>query len=104
MQNGDSDHRLLSEVLVILKARGCIDLDAAIERLVWKNARAYRVAITVADEDIDDVFGGYPEVIVGDVLKRRSEVLHLKNMRRWMSAIAAKARVCAEEIAGAHVR
>jgi hypothetical protein len=103
MQKGDSDHRLLSEVLVILKAQGGIDLDAAIERLVWKNARAYRVAITVADEDIDDVFGGYPDVIVGDVLKRRSEVLPLKNMRSWMSAIAAKARVCAEEITGAHV-
>lgn len=103
MQKGDNDHRLLSEVLVILKARGGIDLDAAIEQLVWKNARAYRVAITVADEDIDDVFEGYPNVIVGDVVKRRSEVLPLKNMRSWMSAIAAKARVCAEEIMGAHV-
>jgi hypothetical protein len=103
MQKGDSDHRLLSEALVILKARGGIDLDAAIEQLVWKNARAYRVAITVADEVIEDVFEGYPDVIAGDVVKRRSEVLPLKDMRRWMSAIAAKARVCAEEIAGAHV-
>jgi hypothetical protein len=103
MQKGNSDHRLLSEVLVILKTRGGIDLDAAIEQLVWKNARAYRVAITVADEVIDDVFEGYPDVIVGDVVKRRSEVLPLKNMRIWMNSIAEKARVCAEELAGAHV-
>lgn len=103
MQRGDSDHRLLSEVLVLLKSGKGFDLDKAIEQLVWNNARAYRVAITVADEDIEDIFEGYADVVSGNVLRRRSEVLPLKKLRPWMAAVAEKARKHAQEIAGPHV-
>lgn len=104
MEKGDNDHRLLSEVLVILKARGGIDLDKAIEQLVWNNARAYRVAITVADDaGYEEVFEGYGTVVAGDIARRRSEVLPLKDMRAWMQSIAAKAIEDAKELAGAHV-
>lgn len=104
IERGDSDHRLLSEVLVILKARGGIDLDKAIERLVWNKARAYRVAITVADNaNYDEVFEGYGKVVAGDIAKRRCEVLPLKDMRTWMHHIAVKAIKHAQELAAAHV-
>ncbi|MBA4095633.1 MAG: hypothetical protein C0484_02535 [Rhodospirillum sp.] len=103
-EKGDSDHRLLSEVLVILKSRGGIDLDKAIEQLVWKSARAYRVAITVTDGvDFEEVFDGYGTVVSGDIARRRSEVLPVKDMRAWMQSIAAKAIKHAKELAGAHV-
>ena len=103
MQKGDSDHRLLSEVLVLLKSGKGFDLDTAIEQLVWNNARAYRVAITVADEDIEDIFEGYADVVKGDILRRRSEVLPLQKLRPWMASLAKKAREYAEEIAGPNV-
>jgi len=104
MEKGDSDHRLLSEILVILKTRPDLDPDKAIEQLVWKNTRAYRVAITIKDgSDSDELFEGYEKVIAGNVGRRRGEVLPLKEMRAWMQSMATKAIEHAKKLAAANV-
>ena len=104
MENGDSDHRLLSEVMVILKSRGGLDVDKAVETLIWNNARAYRVAITTKQgADFDDIFDGYGDIVAGEIAKRRSEVLPLENLRDWMDALATKARGYATDIVNGNV-
>ncbi|MGO7611073.1 hypothetical protein ACC689_07275 [Rhizobium ruizarguesonis] len=104
MENGDSDHRLLSEVIMILRLSPAIDLDKAIENLVWKNRRAYRVAITVPNgANYSQLFDGYDAVVAGDVAKRGSEVLPLTDMRDWMAALSTKAINHAEKLVEANV-
>lgn len=104
MEKGDSDHRLISEVMVILKLKGGLDVDKAIEKLIWNNARAYRVAITTKqDADLDSIFEGYSDTVAGQITKRRSEVLPLAKLRPWMDAIATRARGYAEEIVNGNI-
>jgi hypothetical protein len=104
MESGDSDHRLLSEVIMILRLAPGINLDNAIENLIWKNKRAYRVAITVPNgANYSTLFEGYDAVVTGDVAKRGSEVLPLADMRDWMAAISGKAINYAKKLVKADV-
>ncbi|MBP2489138.1 hypothetical protein JOH50_004865 [Rhizobium leguminosarum] len=104
MERGDSDHRLLSEVIMILRLGSGIDVDKAIENLIWKNRRGYRVSITVPTKaDYLELFEGYDTAVAGDVSKRGSEVLPLTNMRDWMAAVSAKAIDHAKKVVQANV-
>jgi hypothetical protein len=63
-----------------------IDVDSAVETIVWKSARYYRISITIGDEHNDaggrqKLFDGYSAVVGGEVTRRRGEVLCLKNLR-----------------------
>jgi hypothetical protein len=100
VEKGESDHRLLSEVMVILKAGKGIDLDKAIEQLLWTNARAYRVAITTSKgASLPDIFDGYGTAVTGNVSRRRSEILAVDNLREWMKLVSDKAIIHAQKIA-----
>ncbi|WP_133178032.1 hypothetical protein [Rhizobium rhizogenes] len=104
MERGDSDHRLLSEVIMILRLSTGINLENAIKDLIWKNRRGYRVAITVpAETDYPSLFEGYDAVVVGDVSKRGSEVLTLTDMRGWMAAVSTLAIGHAEKMVQTNV-
>lgn len=104
MERGDNDHRLLSEVIMILRLGSVADTEKAVENLIWKNRRSYRVAITVPIKaDYPELFEGYDTVVAGDVIKRGSEVLPLTDMRAWMASISAKAIDHAKELVKASV-
>ncbi|CAN7724433.1 hypothetical protein [Mesorhizobium caraganae] len=96
MQSGARDNELAAELTRLLETAKDIDVDKAVETIVWKNARHYRIAITIDDEHSDadgqkKLFDGYSKVVEGEVVRRRSEVLHLEDMRSWMAALAASA-------------
>jgi len=99
LEKAQRDHQLLSEVIAVLRTSPEVDVDQAIEEIIWKDARSYRVAITVggADDPVD-TFEGYPEVVAGEIARRRAEVLPLKELRTWMADIANKAIAHAEEL------
>lgn len=104
MEKGNSDHRLMSEVMVILKLKGGLDVDRAVEKLIWNNARAYRVAITTKENaELDDIFEGYGDIVAGQIGRRRGEVLPLAQLRPWMEKIASKARTYARAIVNDNV-
>ncbi len=108
MQNGDRDNELAAEVTRLLETAKDVDVDAAVETIVWKNARHYRVSITIGDDHNHAIgqkklFEGYSDVVDGDVVRRRSEVLYLKHMRKWMAGIAESAKKKAADMVAAHV-
>lgn len=108
MQNGERDNELAAEVTRLLETAKEIDVDAAVETIVWKNARHYRIAITVGDEHNDadgyrKLFDGYNTVVSGEVVRRRGEVLYLANLRSWMAVLASNASNKAKKSVTAHV-
>ncbi|MBA1141127.1 hypothetical protein [Mesorhizobium neociceri] len=104
LEKAERDHQLLSEVIAVLRTDPEVDVDQAIEEIVWKDARSYRVAVTVGDtDDPADTFDGYPGVVAGEIVRRRAEVLPLKELRAWMADIANKAIAHAKELTAPNV-
>jgi len=101
LERGERDNELVAEVSALVVQRQDIDPDQAIREILWNEARAYRIAITVSDKHADDngrenLFKGYNETVTGDLSRRRAETLYLNDLRSWMTAMAAKAVAAAE--------
>lgn len=104
LEKAERDHQLLSEVIAVLRTSREIDVDQAIEEIVWKDARSYRVAVTVGDaDDPAETFDGYPDVVTGEIVRRRAEILPLNALRAWMADIADKAIAHAKELVAPNV-
>ena len=94
LESGARDNELLSEVTTLLSTvlPGAAAQDA-VHRILWKDARRYRVSVTVAPERVDEarrkaLFKGYRTVARGECLRRRGEMLVLDEMRAWMESFA----------------
>ena len=108
LETGKRDNKILAELVTLLETRSDLDPDQAIEKILWAEARAYRIAITAntsyrSKSTRKQLFKGYDEIVSGCVSRRRAEVLHLDDLRTWMRCIAGKALTAAERIATAHV-
>lgn len=96
INGGDRENVLMSEVTALLQTHPGIDPDSAIENILWKSVRHYRVSITVGATHSSEagrlrLFKGYDEIIEGAVKKRRSETFYVENLRAWMATLADKA-------------
>ncbi|WP_116653551.1 hypothetical protein [Pelagibacterium sediminicola] len=104
LEKAERDHQLLSELIGLLRLHPDANIDNAVEQIVWKDARSYRVSITTEDgEDLEKTFRGYADVVPGEIERRRAEALPVKDVRNWMAGIADKAIAYAEELATADV-
>jgi hypothetical protein len=66
-----------------------IDIDRAIDSIIWQEVRRYRVSITtsnthLADGDRERLFGGFDEKAAGKPDRRRAETMHFDDLRKWM--------------------
>lgn len=100
LEGGQRMPELIQETGGILEAHmnrfPDLDIDAAVEAIVWEQARHYRVAITAeATHDKDNrrasLFKGFDQVAPGDILRRQAETIAIPNLRDWMSQFSAKA-------------
>ncbi len=108
LQAGNRDNLLTAEVSTLLSTRPDLDPDQAIQQVLWKEVRAFRVAITVGDRHNsvngrNRLFKGYSEIVSGQVWHRRVETLHLDDLRLWMKRLAKKALKAAEKMATSDV-
>lgn len=96
LEGGDRENVLTADVSSLLGTRPDIDPDKAIEKIIWKQARRYRLSITVSETHTSangrkQLFKGYDQIASGDVLRRRGEIFHVEQLRPWMKSFAAKA-------------
>jgi hypothetical protein len=96
LESGDRENVLTADVSSLLATRPDLDPERAIENVIWKQIRRYRISITVDEtfataDGRKRLFKGYDEIATGNVLRRRSEILRLEQVRPWMASIAAKA-------------
>ena len=95
LEQGGRQNVLVAEVVALLETHRDVEPDQAIQNVIWKNVRHYRLSVTVSHFHSTDkgrlkLFKGYDEIIPGEVSKRRGEILHLENLRPWMSSLAEK--------------
>lgn len=100
LENGERMPELIQETGGILEAYQNrfpeLDIDSAVETIIWEQARHYRVAITAdAEHDKDPrreaLFKGFDKVAPGDLARRQAETIFIPDLRKWMSQFAAKA-------------
>ncbi|MCO2620655.1 hypothetical protein FA317_10680 [Pseudomonas aeruginosa] len=108
LDQGDRENVLVAEVVALLETSRDVDPDIAIENIIWKNARHYRVSITVGKHHSTaagrlKLFKGYDEVIDGNVSKRGGGILYLENLRPWMASLADKSIAHIKTLVAAHV-
>lgn len=108
LETGKRDNELVAEVTAILDRAAHIDPDQAVAQMLWKEARAYRVSITVGDTHADEagrekLFEGYEDKVHGEINRRRAETLHVQDLRVWMDDIAEQALGVLEELEAACV-
>lgn len=87
---------LVSEVTTLLSTRPEVDASIAIGKIIWEEARHYRVSITINELHADEeghrnLFAGYDTVVAGSLIRRRAETFKISDLRAWMEAIAQKA-------------
>ena len=107
-ESGTGMNVLVAEVAGLLEKRPGLDVDEAISRIIWKDARHFRVSITVGDSHCTDegrgrLFKDYDTAVVGDVKRRRGETFHISDLRSWMALIAAKASTRIAAMKAGHV-
>lgn len=93
LEAGKRITELTHEVSALLDTQATLDTDldveAAISSILWKEARHYRVSITVGDTHNSvsgraRLFKGFDELAVGDIKRRRAETIYLPELRKWM--------------------
>lgn len=110
LEAGQRVTELTQDVTAMLEAQQHvmpIDVEDAVDEILWKEARAYRVSITVGDTHAADaaragLFSGFDAKAPGLVAKRRAETIYFPSMRVWMNAFAGKVAASIYEI-GLHV-
>ena len=104
LEIGRRDNELVSETTTLLALNGHLDPDKAVHAILWKQARAYRVSITIGDKEYSEdgrnaLFKGYKTTVPGkNVEKRKAETFYQSNLRKWMQRMAAKAIEAAREM------
>ena len=100
LERGERMPEIIQETGAILEAHQLrfskLDIDAAVEKIIWEEARHYRVAVTADDVHDDDgerevLFKGFDKVAPGGRQRRQAETMSIPNLRKWMKQFAAKA-------------
>lgn len=107
LEAGERVTELTHDVTSVLEAYQSvmpIDVDDAVDEILWKEARSYRVSITVGDTHSataarKGLFSGYDSKAPGKVTKRRAETMHFPDMRVWMEAFSTRVEAKILEIA-----
>jgi hypothetical protein len=93
LEEGKRVGELTSEATGLLAAQQSkfpgVDIDRAIDSIIWQEARRYRVSITTgathfADDDRERLFGGFDAKAAGQRDRRRAETMHFDDLRKWM--------------------
>ncbi len=99
LESGQRVTELTHETSAMLEAQQKIDsnldVDAAIANILWKEARRYRISITIGDTHKNGqararLFKGFDEKAPGDVVRRRAETIYVPELRKWMQQFAER--------------
>jgi hypothetical protein len=95
LEEGERSNELGQEVSALLQTQlrtfPELDVEAAVEEIAWKEARRYRVAITVdkshaTPEPRLALFKGFEDKAPGAIGRRIAETMLVKDLRPWMQA------------------
>lgn len=108
LEEGKRVGELTSEATGLLAAHQMkfpgVDIDGAIDSIIWREARRYRVSITTGATHFDDadrmrLFGGFDEKAAGIRDRRRAETMHFDDLRQWMDQFVVLVLAKIDEVA-----
>lgn len=87
-----------AQVLAVIRSETSLIPDEAIKEVLWKEARRYRLSITVSETHSNDkgrnrLFKGYDVAVSGGVNRRRAETFYQDDIRAWLAALAEKVKL-----------
>lgn len=109
LEKGERLNELSQEVSGMLDAHAAaepgFDLDSAIAKTLWHEARRYRVSITVGDTHNDqgaraNLFKGFDHSAPGAAERRRADTIYVPALRSWMTGFANRVVNKVKDIAG----
>jgi hypothetical protein len=101
-ETGARDNELVASVTSLLEKSDDPDPDQTVADILWKETRAYRVALTVGNKHASTkgrkrLFKGYEKKVSGEMERRRAETLVLDDVRKWLDGISEKALAAINE-------
>lgn len=93
LEKGDRMPELIHDATTVLEAQQSIfpglDVDEAIETILWEEVRHYRVSITTSGTHATDaarkkLFKGFDRVAPGNASRRRADTRHFDDLREWV--------------------
>lgn len=99
LENGERMPELIHDATTILEAQQTVfpglDVDKAIETILWEEVRHYRVSITTSDTHAKDgarkkLFKGFDDVAPGLASRRRADTMHFDDLRGWMDSFCER--------------
>lgn len=109
IESGSRDNELISELTNLLAMHGSVDSEQVVNKVLWNQARSYRVSITIGDKEHSEegrkiLFGGYEKIVKNKKVNcRRAETFYQKDLRQWMKDMADKAIFAAKEMESENV-
>ena len=108
LENGAEEHVLTAEITSLLRTVPGVDADAAVETIIWKDVRRYRVAVTVGETHGSiagraQLFAGYDDVAPGESVRRRGETFQVSELRPWMQNLAERSIAAVDKWAALNV-
>lgn len=100
LESGQRMNELIPEAGGLLEAHQRrfpdLDIDRAVERIAWEEARHFRVAVSADTAHDDDnvralLFKGFDEVAPGLAARRQAETIAIPKLRDWMKTFSEKA-------------
>ena len=98
LENGLRFSFFTAQILAVVRSETMLDPDEAIKEVIWKEARRYRLSITVgathsSSKGRKRLFKGYDDVVVGNLNRRKAETFYRDNIRDWLASLAEKAKI-----------
>jgi len=96
VEAGKHENVIVAKMVSLLRLQAGVDPDAAIESIMWKRVRHYRISITIGNghsgsSGRNRLFKDYEKVVQGAIARRRGETFVVQDLRAWMADLATKA-------------
>ncbi|MFJ4397316.1 hypothetical protein [Pseudomonas sp. NPDC089396] len=105
--DGDRDDEILAELVTLLKGVGGVSTESAIGRVVWEEARRFRVCVATGENIRDSVTGsfeklmnGFSDTVSGAMSSRTGGVLAFNDVRDGLDEFARAVVKKVKEING----
>lgn len=100
LEKGERMAELIHDATTILEAQQRsfpgLNVDEAIETILWEEVRHYRVSVTTSHTHAEDaarkrLFKGFDNVAPGATARRRADTMHFDDLREWMKTFCKTA-------------
>lgn len=105
IRRGERDDEILADLLTLLKSIPDINAEAAVDEVLWEEARAFRVAVATGENrrksgEFHHIVAGFKAAAGGSLQSRTAGVLPFDDVRVGLAHLASDVMAKVKEITG----